>query len=126
MTMKITNGQLIDSWPALQRLGALTGLPTTTSYWLGKSFRKLGVMFQDFEAARIKMVREHAETDADGKLVMVGAGITVKDALAFEAQFLKLRAIEIDVDVKLVALKDLGPTALSPSDFAALHWLIEE
>ena len=126
MTMKITNGQLIDAWPAIQNLGALKGLPTKTSYWLGKSIAKLKGRLEDCERTRVKILLDHAELDADGNPVTMGAQVKLKDAKAFEAAFGELRGIEIDVDVKQVALADLGATALTPADFTALDWLIVE
>jgi hypothetical protein len=131
--MKIKLLDLINAQQALMELGALTGLPTQTSYRVSRVIRKTRDELRGFSEARHKLIKQTAgivfknHPAVPGELWVEGDKSDPAALDAVDAEMKALGETEIDVDAHPMKLADFGDkVSLKPSWLADLHWLIVE
>lgn len=125
--MQLTNKQIVESFPALQALGA-KDLSVQPAFKIGRTLRKVFEAHQDYEKVRTALVTKHAAKDVEGNVEAsaIPGSVTIVDITSFNAEHDELLAIPVEVNVAIMSLTDLGDVKVSPSTFAALSWMFPE
>jgi hypothetical protein len=122
--MKFTNKRIIESYPALQQLGAIE-LPVKISFEIGRILRRFHEAHELFQEQRNKLLDKHAERDESGRRrAPVNGNILIADPLAFDEDLRQLLDCECEIGVSPVALDRLGDIKLPAGVLACLDWLI--
>lgn len=129
MSIKLTNKQAAASKPMLDYLANMVALPPRPGFQIGHAQRLLAPAFAAYEEQRIKLVNQFAKKDGEGRLIEEKhegqvAQAVIEDRPGFEAAIAELQAAEIELAVSTITVESLGETALLPSVFGVLDWLI--
>jgi len=100
-------------------------LPVKTAYRLSKIIRIVNDEFTDFETARGKLVRKHSkEGEEEGSPAEVK--VDPEKQQQFFEEFNTLLGEEIEIDINLISLEDLGDISLTAADMFSLQKIIKE
>lgn len=133
--MEVTNRALIESQVALQNLATLKGLPTKTSYWIGRTLAKVTTQLKYYDTERQKLVDTYAKKDSKGNVKQVKdeegkntGRIDLENPKEFGEKHTELMDITVEFEAPSVKLSDLLglESSLTPGDFIVLDWLIED
>lgn len=128
MAVSLTNQQILQSLPALQRVGKLK-LPPRKLFELSKILGQLKEAVRLFEATRISLAEQHAEREESGA-TKYGENTEIKLAnpVEFHKGVQELLTFTTDFDCPTVSfdLFQLLGTAPEADDLEVLSWLIVE
>ena len=131
--MKIKLNDLISAQAALTEMGALAGLPTQTSYRIGRVIRKTRDELRGWSETRHKLIKEASgivfkpHPAVPGELWVDTEKCEPGALEALDTEIKALGEVEIEVDAAQMRLPDFGDkVSLKPSWLADLHWLIIE
>ena len=99
-------------------------LPVKTAYRLSKIIRIVNDEFTDFETARGKLVRKHSKEGEEGSPAEVK--VDPEKQQQFFEEFNTLLGEEIEIDINLISLEDLGDISLTAADMFSLQKIIKE
>jgi hypothetical protein len=118
--MKITLGQLAESYQAWKKLGSHVNPSVETRYRLIRVAKVTEPQMKIFEEQQLIILMEcGVETQIPGNY---NIKLDCKDK--FESEMNKLKAIEINVPGEKFSLESIEPAKLSALDVVALDWLI--
>lgn len=120
--MKITVKELNSIKSSLAKLVVATGIPARACYRATKFSKKIAVEIETLETLRLELIKKH------GGVADPAGNIRVPDENndAFNADFNKVLAEEIDVPDVQIAVGDLTNANLTMLDFANLDFVIVE
>lgn len=102
--------------PALIKLGAESGLPVKTRYWLGRLLDAADAEIKTVEKYRNDLVKKYAGSESQ---------VPADRIEAFAAEFSELLDVEIDLPDVSITLDDLrDDSTLTAIDLMALDWIV--
>lgn len=126
--MKLTNQELLNSIPTLQKLSQKQ-LPIKVSYTISKNIKAIEEELKIYEEERQKLIKKYAELDKEGKPKVNDNGnyiIKQENQLDFNKEVLELLNIETDVNISKIDLNALEGLKISPSELTSVNFLIKE
>lgn len=124
--MIVKNRTIVGSIESLNALGALK-LPAKTSFRLGMLLLKVNEVMSVFEKVRRTIIEGAAKKKEDGNLDADANGIVqVNDPVGFNKSMDNLLDVEVQLDVGMIMLDELGDAQIEPRHMAALTWLLAE
>jgi len=114
--MKLYLRQLVSARESLQQFGG-EKLPVKLAYRIQRNLRKINNELQDFEEARLELVRKYGKQNEKGFMEVVPENME-----AFNADLKTLLDEEVDVDIQSIPIQDLAdvqtkeglPNAVAP------------
>jgi hypothetical protein len=103
----------------LQQLGNIK-LPATASYRVGKGFKKLQSVLNEFEKKRMALAAELGTISKDGSKFE----FTPENDVIFKDKMNIALAVEVNIDLPKLAIADLANVNIEPSILAALDGII--
>jgi len=103
-------------------------LPAKASYWLARDASKLSRELQTFEQTRLKIVEKYCKRDKKGEPIIDKENnqYDMADMVAFQKEFRTIMDEEIEIDLKTIALSELGDVKIKPLDLIKLEKIIKE
>lgn len=102
-------------------------LPIRTAYRLTKIMKAINDEFTSLEEARGKLIKKFAKEPEDGSKGPQGEiKVDPEKQDEFYKEFVVLLEEEIDLDINLISIEDLGDISLSPADMFGLQIILEE
>lgn len=118
--MKVTYNEIFGAHQALQAMaqnGAATFLPLA-ALKLARAARVIGQEAEAFEAGRVALINRYVpESDAQGNRI-----VPPERRSEFNAELGELAKQEVEIDVQLLTLADLGDC---PVSLFGMEWLID-
>ena len=118
-THTLSNADLLSLQKALAGLSQIR-LPVRASYAISRTVRLLEGALGAYEEARMRLIEEHAEADAEGRPQTSGGRYVLRDEGAFQAAHAELLGIETEAEVYTVPLDALAAVEIEPATLAPL------
>lgn len=118
----IKTGALLNAFSALQTI-ANEKLPVKGSYAVSRLLVKLQAEHKVAEEHRIALVKELGTPDEQGNF-MIEPGTAAFDE--FQAKFGELQDTDLELDVPLIKIEQLGDAKIAPAVFAVLEAFVAE
>jgi hypothetical protein len=119
--MEFTLLQLKEIEPSLMKF-INSVLPAKTNFRLIRFSTALTRAMGDLEEARVKLVENMGTAQKEGGFKVEGK----KENEEFDREWNKLLEEKIDLEVRPVPLSELSGVSMTPRDFAALAFIIED
>ena len=119
--MKLTNSDIWQAKEPLQRLMAVR-FPVKTSYRLAKLTSKINESIRVIDEVRVGLIKKYGTVDERGQVAVLPDSAEWSD---FVAEFNDLLTIEVDVDIEVVQLPELGDAEIEPGVLLALEKFVE-
>ena len=103
-------------------------LPVKTAYWLRRAKQAILSALTPFEEIRKELVEKHARKDEEGKPILI-EGTNVYDIVdmdAFNAEFVEIAQVEVEVKYKPMPIEAFGDVTASEEEIEKLGRLIKD
>jgi hypothetical protein len=120
--IKVTLGELLGSLNAAKALFE-TKLAAKPAYTLAKFLRKAGNHVEDFDKARLALLKQYGEPAEDGQSYIFPDD---DKRTEYNKQVETLLVEEVEIEVNPVCLSDLKHVDVSPASIAPVLFLIQE
>lgn len=117
--MKLTLKEIYDSQPSMRKL-LMIDFPIKTAFKLSRMSRKIGEIFQDLEAQRVKLVEKYGEESENGSTVKA------ENIEKFQEELNELLQEEEDLGIEPIPLEELADAKLSALDMMTLAPFLKE
>ena len=127
-TVTLTNLQIANSHAGLSLLAGKS-MATIPGFSIFKNKAALTPHAKDYHEYRQQILKRHALLDGRGNPVVQDKQVlfeTPEAEAAAVAELEVLVAIEVTVEIRTVALAELGGVEVEPEVLEALEWMIEE
>ena len=125
--IKVTISQLLDSTEALQKLARMQ-LKAKLAWNVSKLLKAADVEIQDFNEARLELIKKYGEKDESGELITDENGnckIKPESINDFTTELTELTASEIEINANKVRIDDLENIDFTPADMTVLEAFID-
>ena len=119
--MKLKLQQVVEGYQALLRVGS-EKMNITLAYTLQRNIRQLEPDVRACDAKRIELAGKFGMLNEEKNIFEFGTPAGQK---SFTKQYNELLAVEVDVDVRQIAMDEFNPT-IAPLDLMALEWMFTE
>lgn len=124
--MKLTNETIINALKVLDgpsQINKATDLPIKAKWALAINTKVLREVFDVYDAKRVELVKQHAESIDESGSVTAWKDSTGEACMA---DINALRAQETEVNITTIAIDDLNSTAISANDLIAIAFMVEQ
>ena len=125
--IKIKLGDLVNSTEVLQKLSQ-TELKAKLSWSVTKLLKAADKEMQDFNEARMNLIRKYGEKDENGELIMdqnKNCKIPEAGLQEFSAELNELMETEIEINVNPLNIDGLEDKEFTPAEMAILEPFID-
>ena len=120
--MKVKLNKLWNAQKALGALNKVPGLPIKTSYWIGKSTKKISREIELIEEKRRELVKKHGTTNDKNE-----TSVPQEKMDEFSKDFYELLDTEIEIGLMVFNINDFeGKSGLTGQDMLQLDFLFED
>lgn len=128
--MKLQLGEIRPMIDVLPAVIDTAGLPTKTSYWLGRALVDLMREHAPYEKARQKVIKEYAKKDDDGELIIeVRDDVSVyvfDDMEAFARAVNEIAKEEVEIKYNPITIEQFGDAVIKGTVLLKLGRLIKD
>lgn len=127
MKVKLTNERLVGDIAVFAQLKDKV-LPIKASYAIAKNIAHINSILKIYDEQRNKLLEKYAEKDDKGKVKVEKGQVTIKkDSIEqWNKDLQELMGIENEVEIHTFPLSVLDDCKLSPAEFMAIDYMIEE
>ena len=125
--IKVKISELLNSTEALQKLARMQ-LKAKLAWNVSRLLKAADVEIQDFNEARLNLIRKYGEKDENGELITDENGnckILPESIEEFTAELNELAASEVEINANKVRIDDLENLDFTPADMATLETFID-
>lgn len=123
--MKLTLSSIVIAEDVLNKLADKKGLKAKTSFALAMNIKALREPIHAFENVKNDLVRKYGEKEGEGEDIYV-VNKDSKNFNKFVEEYNSLMETETDVKIKKIKIDELDDTGLSPNEFIAISFMIDE
>ena len=127
--LKLSNEKIVNDSNTLSTISQKQ-LPIKASYAIAKNVSKIEVELKIYNTERQKLIEKYAEKGEDGKVKSENGSIKIqKEHIEdWNKDMKELMAIENEIDIHKFSMNEFDGKAydLSPSEFMAIDYMIEE
>lgn len=121
--MKLTLNSIMNSEEVLNKLANKQGLKAKTSFALAMNIKALSEPINTLENVKNDLVRKYGEKEGEDSYVV---NRDSKNFDKFVEEYRNLMDTETDVKIKKIKIDELDGTGLSPNEFIAISFMIDE
>jgi quinol monooxygenase YgiN len=121
--MKLTLNSIMNAEEVLNKLANKQGLKAKTSFALAMNIKALSEPMNTLENVKNDLVRKYGEKEGEDSYVVKRDS---KNFDKFVEEYRNLMDTETDVKIKKIKIDELDDTGLTPNEFIAISFMIEE
>lgn len=127
MKVKLTNERLVGDIAVLAQLKD-KALPIKASYAIAKNIAHINSILKIYDEQRNKLLEKYVEKDDKGKVKVEKGQVTIKKESIeqWNKDLQEFMGIENEVEIHTFPLSVLNDCKLSPAEFMAIDYMIEE
>jgi len=125
--IKVQLSELLNSVDALQKLSQ-TNLKARSAYYVSKLLKVADKEIQEFNDARMNLIKKYGEKDENGELITDDKGnckILPENIADFQKELNDLLAVEAELNANKINLEELGDIEFTPKDISMMEAFIE-
>jgi hypothetical protein len=110
-------------WESQQSLPKLAGkeFPVKTSYWIGKNVNKLQAELKQINETRVTLIKKYGTEEEKTKQW----NVKPEHHEVFMKEFDAFMETEVEVDIKMFKLSDLGEAKFTAQEMACIDFMFE-
>lgn len=125
--MELTLNKLIEASQPLSVLVNIRGMKSIVAYRIAKNYNAIKKELEDYENARIKLLKEYSNKDDDGNAKIIDNNYDIIDGCMdlVNKEIDELKNEKIDLDIKKVTLEDVEIAGLAPIELESIEFMLD-